>query len=56
MNQLICPIDGKPCETDCPDRYTDRPEGGCFLTTAIEFGVNLLIVRDGKERVKTNGG
>lgn len=28
MKQIICPIDGKPCEKSCPDRYTDRKEGG----------------------------
>ena len=28
MKQLICPLDNRPCERDCPDRYKDRPEGG----------------------------
>ena len=37
MKQLLCPVDGKPCERDCPDRYRDRPAGGCFLTTFLEF-------------------
>lgn len=45
MKQLVCPIDGKPCEKDCPDRYIDRAEGGCVLTTAREMGFNVLIVR-----------
>lgn len=42
MKQLICPIDGKPCEADCPDRYKDRPEGGCLLTTAQELGAQII--------------
>lgn len=44
MEQIICPIDGRPCEADCPDRYIDRAEGGCFLTTFLEFGGNLMIL------------
>ena len=42
MQDLICPLDGKPCEKDCPDRYVDQPEGGCFLTTAQELGGSVL--------------
>lgn len=42
MNQLTCPLDGKPCEADCPDRYVDQPEGGCFLTTAQELGAQII--------------
>lgn len=42
MNQLTCPLDGKPCEQDCPDRYIDQPEGGCYLTTAQELGATIL--------------
>ena len=37
IKQRICPLDGKPCEKDCPDRYKDEPAGGCFLTTAREL-------------------
>ena len=39
MEQLICPLDGKTCERDCPDRYG---EGGCLLTTAQELGAKSL--------------
>ena len=46
MKDIICPLDGRPCEKDCPDRYCDVPEGGCFLTTALEQGVTVLVVRD----------
>ena len=42
MKQAICPLDGKACEKDCPDRYVDRAEGGCFLTTAQEMGANII--------------
>lgn len=43
MNKdITCPLDRRPCERDCPDRYTDRPEGGCLLTTALELGCTLV--------------
>ena len=42
MKQKICPLDGKPCEADCPDRYHDCPEGGCYLTTAQEQGAKIV--------------
>ena len=42
MRQVICPLDGKPCEQDCPDRYIDQPEGGCILTTAMELGCSVI--------------
>lgn len=31
MNDRICPLDGKPCEKSCPDRYPNDPRGGCIL-------------------------
>lgn len=42
MKQVTCPLDGKPCGPDCPDRYRDRPEGGCPLTTAREAGATIV--------------
>lgn len=42
MKQIICPLDGKPCQADCPDRYTDTAEGGCLMTTAQEQGAQLI--------------
>ena len=30
MSDRICPLDGKPCEKDCPDRFHDTPDGGCL--------------------------
>lgn len=47
MKQIICPLDGKPCEADCPDRYVDQPEGGCLLTTAQEMGAQIIYLSDG---------
>ena len=44
MQEIICPLDGKPCEHDCPDRYVDQPEGGCFITTALEQGFTVVTV------------
>ena len=46
MRQVICPLDGKPCEQDCPDRYIDQPEGGCILTTAMGLGCNVISLND----------
>ncbi len=45
--QLICPLDGKPCEADCPDRYKAQPEGGCILTTAQELGAHIIYLGGG---------
>ncbi len=43
MKQLMCPLDGLPCEKDCPDRY-NQPEGGCILTTLTELGGSILTI------------
>lgn len=43
-----CPLDGKPCEKDCPDRFHDTPDGGCQLTIVQDMGGKLLFV-DGQE-------
>lgn len=50
MKDVICPLDGKPCEKDCPDRYFDAPEGGCFLTTALELGIAVVVLQDQEGR------
>jgi len=44
MSQIMCPLDGRPCEKDCPDRYRDRPDGGCTLTTLLELGGAVLTI------------
>lgn len=41
---IICPFDGFPCEQDCPDRYVDVPEGGCFITTALNRGIPVIAI------------
>lgn len=46
MKDRICPIDGKPCEKDCPDRYRDTPEGGCLLTTLLDQGGRIVMKDD----------
>ncbi len=43
---VICPLDGLPCEKGCPDRYKDRPEGGCLLTTSLAAGCHVLTDND----------
>lgn len=48
---VICPLDGKPCEKGCPDRYEDQPEGGCTLTTAVELGGQALRLNDGSTAI-----
>lgn len=47
MKQVICPVDGYPCEKDCTDRYIDAPEGGCYLTTMQEMGANIIRLSGG---------
>lgn len=51
MRDVICPLDGFPCEKDCPDRYTDRPGGGCVLTTAVEMGAKITCLGGGNVAV-----
>ena len=42
MIDRICPIDGRPCEKNCPDRYIDDPRGGCILTDVKERGGKII--------------
>ena len=58
MQQVICPIDSLPCEKNCPDRYTDAPEGGCVLTTAAEMGGTVMNLGGGYSAIlfHPNGG
>lgn len=48
MTDRICPIDGSPCEKDCPDRFVDTPDGGCTLTLVQDMGGQLLFM-DGND-------
>lgn len=42
MSDRICPLDGKSCGKDCPDRFTDTPDGGCTLTLVQDMGGKVL--------------
>lgn len=50
MQTVICPIDNKPCDPNCPDRYWGELAGGCFLTTAIERGATAVIISTKESR------
>ena len=41
---VTCPVDGKPCDPECPDRFHDTPDGGCFLTVAMEHADAVLLL------------
>ena len=56
MSCLFCPIDDAPCDPGCPDRYIDRPEGGCILTTVQELGGCILIMNENSEIEKEMNG
>ena len=45
MSAVLCPLDGKPCEENCPDRYRDEPGGGCLLTTLMEFADVMIVIK-----------
>lgn len=46
MSDRICPLDGKPCEKDCPDRFHDTPDGGCLLTMVQDMGGNVMTIEE----------
>lgn len=46
MEEIVCPLDNKPCEKDCPDRYKDVPEGGCPITTMLEMGICVIVIKE----------
>lgn len=47
MQQIICPVDGQPCEAACPDRYRDREEGGCLLADLAAHADTVMILQEG---------
>lgn len=51
MNDVICPLDRKPCDPYCRYRYKDQP-GGCYLTTAEELGFQTLVIVEAEETSK----
>ena len=43
MSAVLCPLDGKPCEENCPDRYRDKPGGGFWSYEDVKrIGAQLL--------------
>ncbi len=42
---LICPLDGRPCDPNCPDRYQDDPAGGCLTATLMEHSDAAFIIK-----------
>lgn len=46
MSDRTCPLDGKPCEKDCPDRFHDTPDGGCLLTMVQDMGGNVITIEE----------
>lgn len=52
MNDVICPLDRKPCDPYCRYRYKDQP-GGCYLTTAKKLGFQTLVI---VEMARESGG
>ena len=46
VREVTCPLDGKPCDPECPDRFHDRPEGGCVLTLAQDLGAAVKPIND----------
>lgn len=47
MKQRICPLDGKPCEKSCPDRYPNDPRGGCILVAMHDVSEDHNAKREG---------
>ncbi len=47
MKQRICPLDGKPCEKSCPDRYKDDPRGGCILVAMHDVSEDYNAKKEG---------
>lgn len=52
----ICPLDGLPCEKDCPDRDADDPRGGCILVDVKEAGGKIINFGGGDLAVLLNPG
>ena len=48
MKQRVCPLDGKPCEKSCPDRYPNDPRGGCILVAMHDVSEDYNAKREGE--------
>ena len=56
IRDCICPLDGRPCEKSCPDRYIDDPRGGCILTDVKEAGGKIYPLGGGDYACVINPG
>ena len=56
MQAIICPLDGAPCDPECPDRWNDRPEGGCLLSMLMEHSDASLITSGNFHTIIFNQG
>lgn len=54
MNDRICPLDGKPCERSCPDRYPNDPRGGCILVAVHDVSEDYNAKKEGGDTVNEN--
>ena len=54
MKQRICPLDGKPCEKSCPDRYKDDPRGGCILVAMHDMSEDYNAKKEGGDTMNEN--
>lgn len=54
MNDRICPLDGKPCEKSCPDRYPNDPRGGCILVAMHDVSEDYNAKKEGGDTMNEN--
>jgi hypothetical protein len=48
---VTCPYNGRPCERGCPNRYWDRPEGGCLFAD-LAASCDAVIIFDPEPRAE----
>lgn len=56
IQDYTCPLDGFPCEKDCPDRDHDDPRGGCILCDVSRMGGKIINFGGGDLAVLLNPG
>ena len=47
---VACPYTGRPCEGGCPNRYWDRPEGGCLFADLAKACDAVIIFEEPRDR------
>lgn len=47
---VTCPYTGRPCEGGCPNRYWDRPEGGCLFADLAKACDAVIIFEEPRDR------